>query len=274
MAKEHIVTSIIHLVNQSFNEGKFINEWKSAKVIPLHKKGDVNDVRNYRPISVLSTSFYFRGGPRFTYSSMALCLDIGQIVCAIYLDSKRAFDTVAIFIFLCKLRAVGCSEKALLWFKSYLCDRSQNVNFNNFFSDTRTTFAGVPHQGSKLGTLLFLIMINDLPNVLKHCKLTMYADDTTLYVCGVDNRVLQGKIQEDLDRISVWLAQNKLRLNIDKTHFMILGTQQRIKAHDNGINPISLQFNGSALSRVRNTKCLGVIILMRIIMARTHWFSL
>ena len=59
----------------------------------------------------------------------------------------------------------------------------------------------------------------------------MYNDATTLYVCGVDNRVLQGNIQEDLDRISVWLAQNKLSLNIDKTHFMILGTQQRIKAH-------------------------------------------
>ena len=84
-------------------------------------------------------------------------------------------------------------------------------------------------------------MVKDLPSVLKHCKLTMYADDTTLYICGVDNGVLQSKIQEDLDRISVWLAQNKLSLNIDKTHFMILGTQQRIKAHDNGINPISLK---------------------------------
>ena len=182
-----------------------------------------------------------------------------QIVCAIYLDLKRAFDTVAIFILLCKLRAAGCSEKALLWFKSYLCDRFQKVNFNNSFSDTRSTFAGVP-QGSILGPLLFLIMVNDLPSVLKHCKLTMYADDTTLYICGVDNGVLQSKIQEDLDRISVWLAKNKLSLNIDKTHFMILGTQQRIKAHDNGINPISLKFNGSALSRVRSTKCLGVII--------------
>ena len=98
------------------------------------------------------------------------------------------------------------TEKALLWFKSYLCDRLQKVNFNNSFSDTRSTFAGVP-QGSILGPLLFLIMVNDLPSVLKHCKLTMYADDTTLYICGVDNGVLQSKIQEDLDRISVWLAK-------------------------------------------------------------------
>ena len=58
------------------------------------------------------------------------------------------------FILLCKLRAAGCSEKALLWFKSYLCDRLQKVNFNNSFSDTRSTFAGVP-QGSILGPLLF-----------------------------------------------------------------------------------------------------------------------
>ena len=51
-----------------------------------------------------------------------------------------------------------------------------------------------------------------------------------------------------------------LSLNIDKTHIMILGTQQRTKAHNNGINPISLKLNGSALARVRSTKCLGVII--------------
>ena len=56
LAKEHIITSIRHLINQSFNEGEFINEWKSAKVIPFYKKGDVNDVKNYRPISILSTS--------------------------------------------------------------------------------------------------------------------------------------------------------------------------------------------------------------------------
>ena len=56
LAKEHIITSIRHLINQSFNEGEFINEWKSVKVIPFHKKGDVNDVKNYRPISILSSS--------------------------------------------------------------------------------------------------------------------------------------------------------------------------------------------------------------------------
>ena len=78
-----------------------------------------------------------------------------EIVCAIYLDFKRAFDTVAIFILLGKLRAAGCSEKDLRWFKSYLCDRLQKVNFNKSFSDTRSTFAGVP-QGSILGPLLFL----------------------------------------------------------------------------------------------------------------------
>ena len=186
-------------------------------------------------------------------------IDIGQIVCAIYLDLKRAFDLVEIYILLCKLRAVGCSENALRWFKSYLCNRSQKVSFNNAFSETRNTFAGVP-QGSILGPLLFLVMINDLPSVLKHCNFTMYADDTTVYLCGVNQQELQWKVQEDLDIIGEWLKNNKLSLNIDKTNFMILGTKQRVIAHDKGDNPISFKFNGNTLSRVRSTKCLGVII--------------
>ena len=68
------------------------------------------------------------------------------------------------------------------------------------------------------------------------------------------------KVQEDLDRIGEWLKNNKLSLNIDKTNFMILGTKQRVIAHDKGDNPISFKFNGNTLSRVRSTKCLGVII--------------
>ena len=109
------------------------------------------------------------------------------------------------------------------WFKSYLCDRSQNVSYNNVLSETRNTFAGVP-QGSILGPLLFL-MINDLPNVLKHSNLTMYADDTTLYLCGVDQRELQWKLQEDMDRVGDWLKHNKLSLNIEKNEFHDLRNQ-------------------------------------------------
>ena len=291
LAKESLCSSIKDLVNQSLSEGTFISEWKSAKVIPLHKKGDVNEVKNYRPISVLSATskilerivhsqfynyltkhsilsklqFGFRPGHSTGAALASLthpwhcAIDIGQIICAIFVDLRRAFDTVEIYILLCKLRAVGCSERVLRWFKSYLCNRSQKVSFKNAFSDTRNTFAGVP-QGSILGPLLFLIMINDLPGVLEHCNLTMYADDTTLYLCGTDHVVLQTKIQEDLDRMSSWLKRNKLNLNIEKTHFMIIGTKQRIITHDKGGNPISLKFNGEALSRVRSTKCLGVII--------------
>ena len=291
IAKESVVTSIKDLVNQSLNEGTFITEWKSAKVIPLHKKGDVNDVKNYRPISVLSAAskiverivhkqfydyllkhsilskaqFGFRPGHSTGAALASLthpwhcAIDIGHIVCAIYVDLRRAFDTVQIYILLCKLRSVGCSEKVLRWFKSYLCERSQNVSFNDVLSDMRNTFAGVP-QGSILGPLLFLIMINDLPNVLKNCKLTMYADDTTLYLCGKDQVELQNKMQEDLDRVGVWLKCNKLNLNIDKTNFMIIGTKQRIMVHDTGDDPISIKFDGKELTRVRSTKCLGVMI--------------
>ena len=116
-------------------------------------------------------------------------IDNGQIVYAIFLDLKRAFDTVDTLILLGKLRVIGCSDSALRWFESYLSDRSQNVMFNNASSETRFTSVGVP-QGSILGPLLFLIAINDLPSVVRHSNLTMYADDTTLYMCGVDHKEL------------------------------------------------------------------------------------
>ena len=133
-------------MNQSLNEGTFITEWKSAKVIPLHKKGDVNDVKNYRPISVLSAAskiverivhkqfydyllkhsilskaqFGFRPGHSTGAALASLthpwhcAIDIDPITfCAIYVDSRRAFDTVHIYILLSKLCYVGCSEKVL-----------------------------------------------------------------------------------------------------------------------------------------------------------------
>ena len=108
-------------------------------------------------------------------------IDIGQIIGAIYIDLKRAFDTVDTKVMSTKLCRIGCSDRVIMWFISYLNNRKQRVAVRGTLSDEHSVSLGVP-QGSVLGPLLFLIYIDDLVQALKHCSITMYADDTTLYV--------------------------------------------------------------------------------------------
>ena len=86
---------------------------------------------------------------------------------------------------------------------------------------------GVP-QGTILGPLLFLLYKNDLPNCLQHSQPRMYADDTSITFAGSDADEMNNCINLDLERIRVWLAANKLTLNMTKTEFLLIGSKQRL----------------------------------------------
>ena len=246
------VISLADLSSLSITTNTFPDDWKVAKVFPLFKSGERNDPNNFRPISVLPT--IARVFERLVYEQMYACftennliqprqsgfrslhstvtalldmtnqwclnIDKGMVSGVIFLDLKKAFDTVDHAILLKKLSDYGVQGQTASWFKSYLKDRQQFCVVNGLSSVKNRIVCGVP-QGSLLGPLLFLIYINDLPNCLDDSIGRSFADDTDLTFPTVDLSILQTEMSNDFNRIFNWL-------NILKTNFMVIGSRQRI----------------------------------------------
>ena len=143
-------------------------------------------------------------------------MDKGLINGVVFLDLKKAFDTVDHSILLSKLERCGVRSTAQQWFQSYLYERKQICRINNTVLGETEIRCGVP-QASNLGPLLFLIYINDLPNCLQTTTASMFADDTNLSCTRQTSADIEYKINKDLDNIRKWIISNKLTLNIGKT---------------------------------------------------------
>ena len=104
---------------------------------------------------------------------------------AVFLDLKKAFDTIDHVILLIRLENLGAGCKEVAWFRHYLQGRRQAVVINSVSSNEVTMSCGVP-QGSVLGPLLFLIFINDAPNFFRDLLTIIFADDTTLQMSNQD----------------------------------------------------------------------------------------
>ena len=135
--------------------------------------------------------------------------------CGVFIDLQKAFDTVNHSILLQKVEHYGIRGTALNWFTSYLSERQQYVSVNGNTSDQLEISCGVP-QGSVLGPLLFLIYINDLPNVSKFLSFFLFADDTNIYFKSYDLTRLQKIMNRELKKVKKWLDANRLALNLIK----------------------------------------------------------
>ena len=229
IADNHISCTFSDICNISFNEGIFPDINKIAKVIPIYKDGSMKDINNYRPISLLPifskimekivavrlnnflelhsvifpNQFGFRAGCSTTHALVSITQAINKTIdnqkfgCGVFIDLKKAFDTVNHDILLLKMEHYGIRGSAYSWFKSHLSNRKQFVSLNGVDSAIKTISCGVP-QGSVLGPLLFLIYINDLPNISSKLKFYLFADDTNIYCENNDLKGLEKTMNLEL----------------------------------------------------------------------------
>ena len=171
----------------------------------------------------------------------------------VFCDLSKAFDTISHSILLDRLEVFGIRGIALNWFKSYLGFRKQYTLYNNSSSSYTSVNCGVP-QGSILGPILFLIYINDITRTTDKLKFLLFADDTTIFLHGRDPNHLQNILNLELVKVSNWIKNNKLTLNINKSHFMVSSPLMAQTPH------IDIKIDNSSLSQVEMCKFLGVVI--------------
>ena len=227
-------------------------DFKIAYVIPIPKTSSPKSLDEFRPISLLSVfskpfekilekkmsifiakkyiltpfQFVFRENNSTElaittfYDKLLKNLDENTITCSIFLDLKKAFDSVNHEILLQKLYHYGFRGKMFKLLTSYLSERYICVKIDGKVSSSRLLDHGVP-QGSILGPLLFLLYIVDLPNA-SNFETTLFADDTNLHLSHININFLQSRVQQEMMKVSKWMISNKLTLNYKKSCYMLI----------------------------------------------------
>jgi hypothetical protein len=181
-----------------------------------------------------------------------------EIVGAVFLDFKKAFDLVNHDILLKKAKLYLQNESTTRLMKSFLDTRTQMVYVNGCYSCLGQVECGVP-QGSVLGPLLFCIFINDLPLCFRDTNVVcdMFADDNTLHTSSSETCQIQDTLQTSIDDVNIWCSINKMILNPDKTKCMTITSRQK---HQKAHLSLTLYVHSNTVKQVNSHRVLGVII--------------
>ena len=281
--KEHInvyIKEVTNIFNNMIDNAEFPDSLKRADVTPVHKKGDMSLMNNYRPISVLPTlskifekllyqqinSYInkylnsglcgFREGFSAQHCLITMTekiknvLDKGGIGGALLTDLSKAFDCIQHDLLIAKLHAYGFNMKSLKLLNNYLYNRKQRTKINSTFSEWVNIIFGVP-QGSILGPLLFNIYINDIFLFKEETDITNYADGNTPFVCCSNETEVINKLKHDSEIFIQWFKDNGLKLNEDKCKLIILSKQE---------NNSTLSLGNEVITSSRSEKLLGITI--------------
>ena len=279
-----LCTPLTLLFQSSFYTCSIPNDWKTANVVPVYKKGSKNSVQNYRPISltslimkvyekIIAAELLKRVNSKINptqhgflplkscesqllpfVDQLARCLNKGSRIDVVYFDFAKAFDSVNHDIILHKLKnRFGIDGFLLKFFVEYLSGRKQRVVIGNTFSDDLNVTSGVP-QGSILGPLLFVLFINDIgDDVSNSSNILLYADDTKLFreiQCHNDSEILQG----DIAVLNNWALGNKMKFHPDKCKVLTVTLQRSSEPK------FVYKLGQTPLQYVQSEKDLGVSI--------------
>ena len=287
---EEIAAPFTHLVNKIIETGKFPSVFKTAIIKPLHKNGDCREVTNYRPISLITNlakvvekiikirivkflekynvisdrQFGFRSGKSTQDAISSLtneiykAMDLSKPTLCVFLDLKKAFDTVSHSQLLKVLHDIGFRNNAYNLMESYLSQRKQYVKVNNFLSNERLVEYGVP-QGTVLGPILFIIYLNSLLAINSSGVIISYADDTAIFYSDDTWVNLKLKVENDIINLINWLNYKKLTINYDKTKFLPFSIYKNSLPSYKELN-ISINNNPVEIKAANSIKYLGVTI--------------
>ena len=273
--------SLTLVFNASLQQGKLPDDWKKAVVTPLFKKGNHNDPANYRPISLTSVccklleriihsnimshlnncnilsdvQFGFRRRRSAelqllrTVNDFVLNLNNNKQTDIILLDLSKAFDKVSHRCLKLKLEYYGIRHKTLQWISSFLDQRTQRVVCSGHTSLPIDVTSGVP-QGTVLGPLLFLIYINDLPDLITS-SCSLFADDCLLYR-EIDTPNDSQTLQSDLYKLETWANEWLMSFNINKCEVIQITLKNPIQS--------AYYLYGHQLKQVTEAKYLGVTL--------------
>ena len=277
------------IFKKSLEDGECPEDWRSANVTPIHKKGDRTDPSNYRPVSLTSQickvmeslirehvlkhltennilrdeQHGFREGRSCLTNLLEIVeqwteiIDDGDCIDIAYLDFRKAFDLVSHTHLLFKMSKYGITGQTLKWVKAFLHQRTQRVVVRGTASGAFNVTSGVP-QGSVLGPVLFLIFINDLPLEILS-PLSLFADDSKIFTRIISEKnkskknLFQGNevLQRDLNTIREWAQKWKMEFNVDKCKIMHIGRTNPKQSYNMG---------GTNLTVTTEEKDLGVLV--------------